>query len=109
MLERFIKLKKCILNALQDLQLSNYFDEELLPHIESLLNVLKPIKLAIEALSRRDTNLILGECILKFLFKSLREQNTLLSRDFQISLEKRIIERRNVELISLIHTIFTKS
>ena len=57
MIERFLNLKKSITKSLIDLQLEHLFlNENEIKNIESLSNVLKPIKMAVEELSSRDAN-----------------------------------------------------
>jgi hypothetical protein len=56
-----------------------------------VFNALKPIKLAIEALGRRDANLLTADAILKFMVKCLQQNND------SNSLLFRLKERRNKE------------
>ena len=72
MIERFLKLKKCIEKALIDLdqQFSVSQGEYLL--LDDILFSLQPMKLAIEALGRRDANLLTADGILKFVFFTIR-------------------------------------
>jgi wyosine [tRNA(Phe)-imidazoG37] synthetase (radical SAM superfamily) len=56
MLERFDKVKNCILKSLIGSSIS--FDEEELNMIHNLVTLLEPVKLAVEALCRRDATLL---------------------------------------------------
>ena len=102
MLERFIKLYDSIKKALRDLNCTSYFNDEYMTIIRELVSALKPIKVAVEALGRRDTNLIISEGILKFLYESLQENNSNISKEILESIKTRIKERRNTDLISLL-------
>lgn len=62
---------------------------------------MKPIKLAVEALSRRDANILTSEGILGFLLSSLKDERTELASELLNAIKKRIEERRNIELVSL--------
>ena len=66
------------------------------------MNTLKPIKVAIEAFGRRDSNLITSEVILIFLYKCLQENNSNISNELLEATKKRIKERRNINLITLL-------
>ena len=67
-----------------------------------ILNALKPVCLAVEALSKQDANLLTSEGIISFLFNSLKKQDSLLSKRLLSELKEYISKRRNVVLISLI-------
>jgi hypothetical protein len=56
-LKRFDKGKNCILKSLIDIGSSISFDEEELNVIHNLVITLEPVKLAVEALCRRDCQL----------------------------------------------------
>ena len=92
MIERFLKLKKCIEKALIDLneQFSVSQGEYLL--LDDILFSLQPMKLAIEALGRRDANLLMADGILKLFFSQLDNNGSTLSLEFKMSLEKRVRE-----------------
>ena len=40
--------------------------------MQELLNILKPVQMAVEALSARDCNLVTAEVVMQFLFNSIR-------------------------------------
>lgn len=50
MIERFLKLKNCVKKSLIDLNLTNIWKEEHIFILETTFNILKPIKVAVEAL-----------------------------------------------------------
>jgi hypothetical protein len=69
--------------------------------------VLGPVRLAAEALGRRDVNLLTSEGIFEFLLNELKNLKTKISSKLLNALEVRIQERRQVELITL--AIFAQS
>ena len=93
MIERFLKLKKCIEKALIDLdeQFNMSQGEYLL--LDDIILSLQPLKLAIEALGHRDSNLLAADGILKFIFSQLENNGSVFSLELKMSLEKRVRER----------------
>ncbi|XP_077296674.1 cilia- and flagella-associated protein 206 [Arctopsyche grandis] len=61
MIERFIKLRHSIKKSLIDIKLDNIWVEKNISVLNEILELLKPIETAIEALSRRDTNILKSE------------------------------------------------
>lgn len=102
MLVRFIKLYECIVEALRELRITSNISREDFALIKSLTEVLQPIRLVSEALGRRDATLLTAEGSLSFLFLKLKNQkdNPIASKLFEAVL-KRINERRNIKLVSL--------
>lgn len=101
MIERFLSIQSSIQKALVDLNMQDMLQIPDLKKIEELLQVLNPIKLAVEALSKNDANLLAAEGVIKFLFNALSNQNSGLSTEMLESLKHRISQRRNNSLISL--------
>ena len=93
MIERFLKLKKCIEKALIDLdeQFSVSQGEYLL--MDNIFLALQPMKLAIEGLGRRDANLLTADGILKLIFSQLDNNDSVPHLESKMSLEKRVRER----------------
>ena len=75
MVERFLKVVDKVWKALEDFCSLTLLNENNVPVFSNICNALKPIKLAAEALGRRDLNLIMAYAISKFLLESLRENN----------------------------------
>ena len=102
MIERFLKLKKCIEKALIDLdkQFSVSQGEYLL--LDGIFLALQPMKLAIEALGRRDANLLTEDGILKFIFSQLDNNDSVLHLELKMSLEKRVRERIQNDIFGLL-------
>lgn len=105
MLERFVLLKDAIQKALIDLrEPSSIMDEEFC-RIQEVVNVLAPIKLATDAICRRDTNLVAADVALQFMMSELLNAGSDLSLQFFNALKKRILERRTIlsEVASYLH------
>ncbi|KAJ6642702.1 hypothetical protein Bhyg_07656, partial [Pseudolycoriella hygida] len=94
MLERFNELRKPIKKALVDIGENLDIDERGLTVVSEIVNALKPIKAAVEALCRRDANLVTADTILIFTLSQLQQQNTNLALSLFESLKNRILERR---------------
>ena len=102
MIDRFIRILDPIKKSLAILKLSCLWKNEYLEISHEILNALKPVCLAVEALSKQDANLLTSEGIISFLFNSLKKQDSLLSKRLLSELKEYISKRRNVVLISLI-------
>lgn len=102
MIERFLKLKNAIKKALIDLNMSEKWNDANTSILESLLNILHPVKLSVEALSRKDATILTAEAIIDVLINKLRSMENDLARQFVEHLIGKITERRNVNLISLV-------
>jgi len=63
---------------------------------------MEPIRLTVEALSRRDSNLLSSEGALKFLFKKLHSVNTTLAIEMLQEIKKQLGKRRQKTLVSLL-------
>ena len=72
MLERIVKLRIPIHKALLDLDIDIKLNDEEFHHINNIVQALDPIKLAVEALCRREANLITTEATMKFLFEEIQ-------------------------------------
>lgn len=69
-------------------------DEHELNNISEIVNALKSVKAAVEALCRRDASLLTADAILAFAMTQLQNQNTDLSAKLFDALGRRISERR---------------
>lgn len=112
MLTTFNQVRLCVSKALVDLGLganTEYlFTEEEYNVLMDLEKVLQPVKLAVEVLCRRESNLITAEATLRFVVHKLEDINTPLAQKFVMSLRKRISERRtNMTAVLLyLHDLF---
>ena len=66
MLSRFVTLKNCILKAMIDIKCSVQLSDAEIETIQEIVSALEPIKLAVEALCRRDINLVSADAVVKF-------------------------------------------
>jgi hypothetical protein len=102
MIERFITLKECVVSALNDIGASHMWNEAYYPKIIELFIVLGPVRLAAEALGRRDANLLKSEGTFEFPLNELKNLKTEISSKSLNALEVQIQERRQVELVTLL-------
>jgi hypothetical protein len=78
MIERFLKILNPINIVLRQLKLGHLWKEEYCEIVRDILHCLKPVRLAVEALSNHDANILTSEGIFKFLFSNLEKQNSVL-------------------------------
>ena len=71
-LERFVKLKIPVQKALLDLNADTQINDADFTKISHVLQALDPIKIAVEALCRRDANFISAEATIKFLLDEVQ-------------------------------------
>lgn len=102
MIERFLQIWECVKEALAELGQQDLLTNKDVEVLRSLLNTLQPIRLASEALGRCDATLLTAEGSLSFLFNKLKKLDTPISREMYEALLKRIGERRNKELVSVL-------
>ena len=70
---------------------------------------MKPITIAVEALSRQDSNLLTAEGISKFSFKALNDNNSIISNSLLEEIKLQIFKRRDIALLSLAHFLHDPS
>lgn len=92
MIERFYKLKNCVRKALIDIKSNIVFSDEEMETIETLIEILLPVKLAVEALCREDANLLTANTTLEFLLANIGSR-TQLHDKMKSALRRRITER----------------
>lgn len=102
MLDRFYELRNCIQKAFVDLkpcltprQYALSMKEDEFEAISDIANALIPLQVAVEALCRRDANLISADAVFLFTLQKLRDLKSDLSSKLFDTLYKRISERRN--------------
>ena len=100
MLEPFNLLKDCVLKSLIDLKNPVTFSSSELVQVGQLVSGLEPIKVTVEALCRRDANLLTAEAALQFMMKKLNSQTQTspLAHQLLSALRRRISERRSSTL-----------
>ena len=72
MLARFVKLKIPVQKALLDLNSDTQLSDVDFAHISNIVQALDPIRIAVEALCRRDENFITAEATIKFLLDEVQ-------------------------------------
>lgn len=104
MLERFYEVKNSILKSLIDLNSTISFEEHEWEMINILVTTLAPIKLAAEALCRRDATLISADATISFMIDNLGSNE--LALQMKESLSRRMNERRTnaASLLQYLHT-----
>jgi uncharacterized protein (UPF0335 family) len=98
MIERLLQLKSFIQQAVMDIGNEDIYNESDFKSLTDILKVLKPTELAVKELSKKSSTLLICECVLKFLFKTLEKQSTdlsesLLSKLTIINCAKSIMKR----------------
>lgn len=83
MLERFYELRKEIKMALVQLDIQFELTEEDMMIIKELCDALAPIKVAVEALSSEDADILLAEKVIAFTLKKLCEQGTKIGQELK--------------------------
>ncbi len=102
MLNRFYELRIEIKMALVQLDVPFDLTDRELSKVKELSDALAPFKVAVEALSSRDADLLLSEKVIAFTLKKLRELDSDVSKELTEKFETRINERRSSELIHLL-------
>ena len=107
MLERIIQIKLPIQKALLDLGYEdiNIRDQEI-EVISSIVEAINPIKIALEAICRRDANLITAEATVKFLLDEMNKSHSNYYSRIQEAINQRIVQERYTKT-SVSSNIFT--
>lgn len=96
MLSRFVKLRGPIRKALIDLSEPTQVTDGDFCLIEEMVACLEPVKIAVKAICRRDTNLIAAEAALHFCIIQLQKQSSELAKTLAEAIECRLKGRRAV-------------
>lgn len=106
MLEPLIKtetaIRETLLEFKADLSLVDNVDFDAL---KDLLDAMKPVKLAVENLSREDSTLMSADTILEFMFEKLSLMNSEISKKLMDNLKIRIDERWNADVMNLLRSL----
>ena len=96
MLSHFVRLRSAVQKALIDVKdpAPVSLTERDFILMQEVVSALEPVKLVVQALSRRDTNLITAEVALNFCIVQLQKQSSELAKTLPDSLESRLGERR---------------
>lgn len=92
--------------ALVDVSPKDSIEEGEVEVLSDIICSLEPIEAAVEALCRRDANLISADATLIFTLRKLKKQNTQLSLELFDALKRRIDERRTdtSSILQFLHT-----
>ena len=101
-IERFLLLKQCIFKSLIDLGVPCPLSGTEISALEEMTAALTPVKMSVEALCRRDANLLTADGILAFLYTSLSKLPGHLAVELHFKLRDRVMERRQPVLVSLL-------
>jgi len=96
MLSRFVKMRGPIRKALIDLSEPTQVTDGDFCIIEEMVSCLEPVKIAVKAICRRDTNLIAAEAALHFCIIQLQKQSSELAKTLAEAIECRLKGRRTV-------------
>lgn len=108
MAERFLKLKNCVKKALIDLNMLDKWNEDNLLLLQSIVGLLQPVQIAVEALGRQNASLLTAEAIIDVLLKKIQSTatNNLAKRFFE-TLKARLEERRPQRVVCLLKYLHT--
>jgi len=106
MLERFNKLKGCVQKALIDAKEKIHFTNAEFDLISNIISALTPIKITVESLCCKETDIYKADIALEFMMEELTKQSFPLSNDLRTALVKRLSQRRFVyaDLFRFLHT-----
>ena len=101
MLDRYIVLHRPVTKTLIDINPALIITNEQLALIKQLSSCLKPVRIGVESLCKRDTTLIKADGIFIFMMDQLSKQETPLSLEMRDAIETRFTQRRQKNLTSL--------
>ena len=93
MLSRFLELRNSVQKSLIDLNMSAQITDADCQVVDELVSTLEPVALAVQALSRRDTNLISAEAAIQFCIVQLQKRSSELAKTMADSLLSRMKQR----------------
>ena len=103
MIERFVCLKQCTSKVLFDLSIEHDILTVEYLFLHELKCALESIKLAVDALCRKDATLLTAEGISQFLFFELKKRKPSLVEHLLCCIKNRIQQRRQHDMVNLIH------
>jgi hypothetical protein len=105
MIESFLKLRKYIEKALLELNSSSLLDSIDFEELSELSKILFPIKLTVEALSRKEATMDSAQIAVEFMMKKIREFRSAIANEFKSNMEKRLDERTERNFINLFRSL----
>ena len=109
MLERIIQIKLPVQKALLDFGGHICLSDQEIAAISSIVEALNPIKIALKALCRRDTNLITAEATIKFLLEDIQKSNTHYHTLILEALSQRMVQERYTEVSAILQYLHNPS
>jgi hypothetical protein len=107
MVKRYVLLKKYLMKALEIFNDGQMFMTRFDNVLNDIVECLEPLQEAVIVLSKNDSNLMIAEGAMSFVFQRLSSLDSPLSRELLESSTKRYNERRNKDLVSLLMTLQT--
>lgn len=106
MLERFLEVKSSIQKSLIDIKVNITLDDDDFKLLTEIVNALKPVALAVQAICRTDANLIMADAVIKLTLDKLVQQDTVISYQIVEAITRRIGERRTdmSSILQFLHT-----
>ena len=102
MIKIFVRAEKCIRMALIEIGTSTTIMNAEIKILHDLIDVLEPVKHAVDGLYTRNATLLIAERIHDFVFKTFSNSNSAYSASFKSHLEVKIKDRRNACLVHLL-------
>lgn len=109
MLERFNLVKYSIQKCLIDLKSPFSFTDEELQSIIDNISALQPVKLTVEVLCRKDSNLLTATTAMQFMIQTLDKNESSICKKMSDALKIRIKERLRPELSGILHYLHNPS
>jgi hypothetical protein len=101
MIRRFLHVVNCVNITLEELNSEKVSENEIVV-LKEFITVMTPIALAIEKLCSEDSSILTAEGVYKYIFEYLESNDSELSRVVYENVKKRMFERRQKILISLL-------
>lgn len=92
-LDSVLRTKTEIFDTLSELNQPDYLNDLDIEAIEALSEVMKPIKMTVEALSRKDASLVTADAAIYFMYLKLEKQATNISKRLLKALKEEIGKR----------------
>ena len=104
MVKRFLKLRNCLKKLSVDFKSikMNFSDSEI-RMLQNMVEVLEPVKAAVDQLSARNINLLHADAVFKYLLEKVGGSSGLLRAAMLAAIEKRFCERRPKELLDVLN------
>lgn len=109
MLEILVRVRVPIQNALIELNALHLVSGIDFEKMSRLMNVIKPLTLAVETLGRQDANLLTAKGAMNFLYKKIDECNDVICSTLKLNIERRMKERENSTIIDTLTCLTNNS